>query len=91
MDFIKSPIAKLLLYFVPKNTLFIHLDSDDEALMNRRGRDVESYNFMKIQRTGYKLLEKSVKSLYIDTSNVEVKQAFNQIIDFLNFNQISTR
>lgn len=89
LDFVKSPIARFLLYFVPKNTIFIHLDSDVTTIMKRRGRNVESFNFIRFQRIGYKILENSVEALSIDTSNVTVEQTFNQILDWLGIRQIS--
>jgi thymidylate kinase len=36
LNFLKSRIARLLFYFIPKNTLFIFLDSNYEIIFHRR-------------------------------------------------------
>jgi thymidylate kinase len=36
INFLKSRIAKLFFYFIPKNTIFVFLDSDYETIFRRR-------------------------------------------------------
>ena len=88
LNFLQSRLAKFLLYFVPKNTIFIHLDSEYSVIMKRRHRMVESYDFIEFQRVGYKIIGDSVSAKYIDTSNISVKQTSMLILHWLRINQV---
>lgn len=83
LGFLHSRTAKVLLCFIPKNTVFIHLDSDYSTIMKRRGHIVEEYDFIKFQRIGYKLLGNSVEATFIDTSNISIEQTSMQILNRL--------
>lgn len=80
LGFLQSQTAKLLLRFIPERTLFIYLDSDYSAIVNRRGPLVESYDFIRFQRAGYQMVANSVGATSIDTTNNSVEQTFKQIL-----------
>lgn len=88
LGFLQSRTAKLLLCFIPKNTVFIHLDSDYSTIMKRRSRMVEPYDFIKFQRMGYKMIENSVGAMFIDTSNISVEQTSKRIMNWLRTNGV---
>ena len=88
-SFLQGHTAKLLLCFIPKNTVFIHLDSDYSTIMERRSHIVEPYDFIEFQKMGYKMIGNSVGAKFIDTSNVSVKQASMRIMHWLRINQVS--
>jgi len=88
VGFLQSRIVKLLLLFIPKNTIFIHLDSDYSTIMKRRNHIVEPYDFIKFQRVAYKMIESSVAAIFIDTSNINVEQTSERIMHWLKINGI---
>jgi len=83
MNFLQSFTAKILLLFIPKEAVLIHLDSDYATLLRRRGSSVEARNFIEFQRKGYKIVDNLIKSNFIDTSKNSVEDTFNKIIDQL--------
>ena len=86
--FLQSRTARILLSFVPKKTVFIHLDSDNSTIIKRRGRIVDSHDFIKFQRMGYELMGNSVEAMFIDTSNLSVGQTQKQILRWLRTRQV---
>jgi len=88
LDFLRSRTARLLLCFIPKNTVFIHLDSDYSTMIKRRSHIVEPYDFIEFQRVGYKIIADSVGAKCIDTSNISVKQTSMRIMHWLRMNQV---
>ena len=88
LGFLQSQTAKLLLRFVPKDTLFIHLDSNYRKIMKRRGNFVESRDFINFQRKGYRIIGNSVEATSIDTSNISVKETHMRIMQRLSINQV---
>jgi len=88
VGFLQSRTARLLLCFVPKNTLFIHLDSDYSNILKRRSYTAEPQDFIEFQRTGYKAMGSSVGALFVDTSRTSVKQTYMQIMHWLKNNKV---
>jgi len=88
LGFLKSRTARVLLSFVPKKTVFIHLDSDNSTITKRRGRIVDSHDFIEFQRRGYKIMGNSVEALFVDTSNLSVEQTQKQILRWLRTRQV---
>ena len=88
LGFLQSQTTKLLLRFVPKNTLLIHLDSNYRTIMKRRGNFVESCDFINFQRKGYRIIGNSVEATYIDTSNISVEETYKRIMQWLSINQV---
>jgi len=83
LGFLQSRTARILLSFVPKKTVFIHLDSDNSTIIKRRGHIVDSHDFIKFQRMGYKMMGNSVEAMFIDTSNLSVEQTQKRILRWL--------
>ena len=83
LGFLQSLTARLLLRFIPKNTLLIHLDSDYSTLLKRRSYMVEAYDFIEFQRAGYKIIGSLVGATFIDTSDIAIEQTFSRIVDQL--------
>jgi len=88
LGFLQSRTARLLLRFVPKNTVFIHLDSDYSTLIKRRGHVVEAFDFIKFQRIGYKMIGNAVEATFIDTSYVSIEQTSIRILHRLGIKQV---
>jgi len=88
LGFLQSRTARILLSFVPKKTVFIHLDSDNSTIIKRRGRIVDSHDFIKFQRMGYKIMGNSVEALFVDTSNLSVEQTQKRILRWLRTRQV---
>lgn len=80
LKFLANRTARFLLFFVPRKTIFIHLDSSYSAILRRRGRHVDSHHFIEFQRTAYKILGDHVGAFLIDTSNMSVGDTSNQIM-----------
>lgn len=80
LRFLKSSTAKLLLRLIPKNTIFIYLDSDYSTLISRRGRNVESYDFFRFQRIGYEIIGNSLGVILINTSKNSIEQTSTKIL-----------
>jgi len=87
LEFLQSRTAKILLRFIPKNAILIHLDVDYPTLVNRRGRIVEAYELIKFQKECYKKMENLLNAAYIDTSCSDIKYVNNLIINLVE-NQI---
>lgn len=87
-SFLNSLGARLLLQFIPKDAVFIHLDSDYKTLMKRRGYNVEVKNFIDFQRTAYKKMEKFVNVISINTSILDIKQTSDKIMKALEIPHI---
>lgn len=88
LGFLQSLTARLLLCSIPKNTLFIHLDSDYSTLLKRRGHKVEAYDFIEFQKMGYKMLGNLVGATLIDTSNITIEQTFTRIVSQPQIGQV---
>lgn len=89
LSFLQSRTARLLLRFIPRNTIFIHLDSNYSTLMKRRNQTVEPYSFIKFQKVGYDMVGYSLGAKRIDTSNIGVRRASSQIMHWLRTNQVN--
>ncbi|GAH62507.1 unnamed protein product, partial [marine sediment metagenome] len=86
--FLTSLGARLLLQFIPKDAVFIHLDSDYKTLMKRRGRNVEVKNFIDFQRVAYEKMEKLVNVISINTSILDIRQTSEKIMQALEITHI---
>lgn len=73
IGFLHSRTAMLLLSFIPRNTLFIHLDSDYLEIARRRSLIVEPRDFIEFQREAYKIMESYVKAILINTSDAGIE------------------
>jgi len=91
LGFLKSLTARILLCFIPENTLLIHLDSDYSTLLMRRSSRVEAQDFIEFQRKGYNQIGDMLKVTLIDTSNINIEQTFSRILDKLELNKVGQR
>jgi thymidylate kinase len=82
IDFVNGKIARILMLLIPRNSILIHLDADYDTLLIRRGKNVESYEFIDFQKKAYARLSKNITSNYIDTSKISIDET-SQIIDKL--------
>ena len=86
---LRSPISRVLLRFIPSNTVFIFLDSDYETIYQRRRARAKTHGslepraFIEFQRTAYKVLAKSFNALIIDTSNLSIDETSSLILQYL--------
>jgi len=53
IDFLKSPISRVLFLLIPKSTVFVFLDSDYETIYNRRARLFGAENCRAKLKRGY--------------------------------------
>lgn len=82
-EFLQSRTARILLLFIPKNAMLIHLDTDYLTLVNRRDKNVEAYELIKFQKECYKKIENSLNATYIDTSHSDINHVSNLIINLV--------
>jgi len=73
--FVRSFIAKLMLRFIPKDTLLVHLDSIYEEISRRRGYEVDPKEYIEFQRGMYGMLSKTLRALTINTSRLPTSKA----------------
>jgi len=88
LGFLQSRTARLLLCFVPKNTVFIHLDSDYSNIIKRRSHTIEPRDFIEFQRIGYKTIGSLVRAEFVDTSRTSVKQTYTRIMHWLRSKEV---
>jgi hypothetical protein len=79
-NFIKHRIARILLKFIPSNSVLIHLDADYGTLIVRRGKLVEPRSFIDFQKTGYARLCQFIPSYYINTSRLTIDETSKVIL-----------
>lgn len=79
VHFIQSSFAQFFLRLSPKNTCFIHLDSDYSTIMGRRGCEVDSSDFIDFQRLAYGLVRNSMNAKSLSTSSLNVAQTLGEI------------
>jgi thymidylate kinase len=69
-EFMGSFIARLMLRFIPKDSLLFHLDSTYEEISKRRGSRADPKNFIDFQRNMYA----RISSITINTSVFSIKK-----------------
>ena len=86
-DFLRSFLAKVLLNFIPKGSVLIHLDAETQDLLERLKRiryDIATQDYIVFQQRVYRELSKTMKATTIDTSRYNEKETFHRIINVLN-------
>jgi thymidylate kinase len=81
MKFLTSRMARFLLHFIPRDTIFIHLDSSYAVIEKRRGSLTDPCHFLEFQKVGYKMLGELVGASPIDTSYMSVADTSNRIVE----------
>lgn len=85
-DFLQGFLAKILLNFIPKDSVLIHFDAETQLLLKRIQNDTVTKDFVVFQRRVCYILAKMLNAVTIDTSKSDVKQTFQQILEVLNVN-----
>jgi len=86
-DFLRSFLAKVLLNFIPKGSVLIHLDAKTQDLLERLKRiryDIATQDYIVFQQRAYRILSKMLKATTIDTSRYNEKDTFQRILKVLN-------
>jgi thymidylate kinase len=74
-----SLIARLLLHLIPKNSIFIHLDSDYETIKKRRQNLTDSVDFLRFQRRMYFRLSVRLGATKINTCEQNIEETNREI------------
>lgn len=75
--------AKFLLRLIPKGTVFIYIDADYETISQRRGKVTGPRDYTDFHRRLYEKMSKAIGALYINTSNLSIKEAYKRILSFI--------
>jgi hypothetical protein len=75
-----SLIAKLLLRFIPKNSILIHLDSDYEIVKKRRQNLTDPEDFFQFQRRMYDKLSARLGAIKINTCEQDIEKTSEKIL-----------
>ncbi len=81
--FFRSYLAKILLSFIPKDSVIIHLDADLQALIGRLHYDTATKNFLIFQRKAYGIYATSLYAKTICTSQNSVEETHRKIVETL--------
>jgi hypothetical protein len=81
---LQSFLARVLLSFIPRNSMLIHMDAETDVLLSRHPDDAINEDYIKFQRKAYNEFAKSLKAITIDTTSCSVEENFLYIIKHLN-------
>jgi len=79
--FASSPMARFLLTFVPKGTLFVHVDAPYYTVLSRRGKWAGPSDYTEFHRRVYYVLSKRVAAVHVDTSKLSIEKAHEKILN----------
>lgn len=85
-DFLHSFLARILLSFIPKSSVLIHLDAERQLLISRLKRiryDVATEDYIVFQLRVYRMLSRMLKATTIDTSKCNEEEVFQRIVKVL--------
>lgn len=74
-NFPASPPSKLLLKFLPRNAVLIHLDATYEEIAKRRGGRADPKDYVEFHRSVYDKLSKTLKAVKLNTAQLSVEEA----------------
>lgn len=74
-----SLTAKILLRFIPKNSILIHLDASYEEISMRRGDKTDSREYLEFVRSVYNELSPKLGAVKIDTTQIRIPDAAQKI------------
>lgn len=77
-------LAKVLLSFIPRDSVLIHLDSEAQILSERIQNDIVTEDFLAYQQKVYPLLAKKLGAVTINTSNFSIIETFQHILEVIN-------
>lgn len=76
-------LAKLLLKFIPRNSIFILLDANYKDIAERKGSSVDPKEYIEFQRRTYIAFAKTTDAVIIDTSTRSPVETHNVICTYL--------
>jgi len=79
---IKSQISRTLLRFIPKKTSIINLDADYKSILQRR-KWAHNRKFIEFQKKYSKAFAKSYKAYKINTSQKNILETHNNILEYI--------
>jgi len=80
-EFLSKCTAKILLTMVSKGAFLIHLDAEEEVIMERRKNEKLDPDFIQFQRRLYPSFATLLGVLSVNTSNKSVMDTFKIILD----------
>jgi len=78
-EFDTGNLANIMLHFIPKEAILIHLDSDYETVKSRRLELTDPEDFFQFQRKIYDKLSKRLNAFRIDTAWRSVEETAFEI------------
>lgn len=82
-DFLRGFLAKVLLVFIPRGSMLIHMDAETKVLLERRPNDIVTQDYIVFQRRVYRMFAEMLEAVTISTSTRSVEQNFQHIIKHL--------
>lgn len=82
-DFVKSWQAKFLLRLVPRDTVFIFIDSDYDTILGRRNILAGPREYTEFHRQLYCKLARNVGAFRIDTSRTSIEEVHEKLLTFI--------
>lgn len=79
-----SFLARLLLKFIPRNSIFVHLDASYGMIEKRKGFSVDPREYIEFQRSTYLAFAKATSAITIDTSKLSASETHNMICQYLD-------
>ncbi len=82
-DWSESFLARLMLHFIPKNSILIHIDAPYTTIQRRKGSYVDPLEYIEFQRRTYFAFAKRMNAITIDTSVLSKEETHNAICKHL--------
>jgi len=83
-------LAKVLLNFIPQNSVLVHMDADTDVLLARRPEDFINEDYIAFQRNAYKTFAKALNAISLDTTSCSVEENFQNVTHHLDVHSSST-
>lgn len=83
-DFLQGRLTKILLSFIPQDSLLIHLNAKTQILLRRIRNDIVTRDFLVFQQQVYLELAKKLDAVTIDTSKHSVEDTFHSIVELFS-------
>jgi len=83
-DFLKSFLARILWRFIPEDSVIIHLYAETKKLLERSLDDEATPDFICFQQKVYLELARKLGAVSINTSQFDVKETYQQILNVLH-------
>lgn len=83
-------LAKVLLNFIPRDSVLVHMDADTNVLLGRRPEDFINKDYIVFQRNAYKAFAKSLNAITVDTTSCSVEENFQNVTRHLDVHPSAT-